>query len=168
MVRLADGERAAFPVLFDELWPVLLAFVRRSVRHEQDAEDVAQEVFLRLCSRISDFDRERDGLSWAFGIAAYEILTHRRRAQRRQETYGPAELDEHVAPVASQEEIAIRGELLIALSEACALLSAEDRLNLGLGPELALLQSPGPTLRKRRQRALDRLREVWRRLYGQP
>jgi len=168
MVRLSDGDRGAFQILLDELWPVLFAFVRRGVGHEQDAEDVAQEVFLRLCSRISDFDRERDGLSWAFGIAAYEIMTHRRRTRRRQEAFDVAELGEHAAPLASQEEATIQGELLAALAQATGMLSTEDRSTLGLAPELVAIDLPSPTLRKRRQRALDRLRIVWRKLYGQP
>lgn len=71
MVRLSDGDRAAFPVLLDQLWPVILSFVRRGVGQEADAEDIAQEVFFRICSRITDFDHSRDGLSWAFGIALF-------------------------------------------------------------------------------------------------
>src|ERR1017187_3425512 len=95
MVRLADGERSAGSSLVDELWPVILAFAQRGVGHEQDAEDVAQEVFVRICSRISDFDRTRDGLSWAFGIAAFEVMTHRRRRRRRREESAHAGLDRH-------------------------------------------------------------------------
>ena len=79
LVRLSDGDRAAFPLLVAELWPVVRAFARRGLPQEADAEDVAQEVFLRICSRIADFDRARDGLSWAFGIAAFEVKTQRRR-----------------------------------------------------------------------------------------
>jgi RNA polymerase sigma factor (sigma-70 family) len=110
LVRLSDGDRRAFPILLDELWPVVLAFAERGVRHEQDAEDVAQEVFLRICSRISDFDRKRDGLSWAFGIAGFEIMTHRRRQQRRRETFSEVELGQQVDPSASQEEACIQQE----------------------------------------------------------
>src|SRR5262252_4476129 len=91
MVRLADGDRSAVRQLLDALWPILLAFARRGVALE-DAEDVAQETFLRICARISDFDRTRDGLSWAFGIAKYEVLTQRRRQRRLREALGGPEL----------------------------------------------------------------------------
>ncbi len=92
MVRLAEGDRTVFDVLLDELWPVVLAFARRCVGQVADAEDVAQEVFLRICSRIADFDRSRDGLSWALGIASYEVMTHRRRVQRRRDAQDNAAL----------------------------------------------------------------------------
>jgi RNA polymerase sigma-70 factor (ECF subfamily) len=168
MVRLSDGDRTAFPILLDELWPVILAFAQRGVRHEQDAEDVAQEVFLRICSRISDFDRARDGLSWAFGIASFEIMTHRRRRQRRRETFGEVELRQQVDPNASQEETVIQQELTVALTTVIGTLSDDDRLTLGLAARPAPIEAPGAILRKRRQRALDRLRAAWRKLYGEP
>ena len=61
MVRLSDGDRSAMEPLVRELWPVVLAFAARSLPATADAEDVAQEVFLKICARISDFDRSRDG-----------------------------------------------------------------------------------------------------------
>lgn len=168
MVRLSDGERSAFPVLLDQLWPVILAFAKRGLGSEQDAEDVAQEVFLRLCARISDFDRERDGLSWAFGIAAYEVMTHRRRAQRRREQSELTGLHRHPDPTASQEEAVMRQELATALSVVVGTLCDDDREALGLLEERGSTLPNGAALRKRRQRALDRLQTAWRRIYGQP
>jgi RNA polymerase sigma factor (sigma-70 family) len=168
MVRLSDGDRSAFPILLDELWPVILAFAQRGLRHEQDAEDVAQEVFVRICARISDFDRERDGLSWAFGIASYEIMTHRRRQHRRRETFGDSQLRQRADSTASQEETVIRQDLAAALAQAIGHLSDEDRLTLGFAAVPGGIDVEDATRRKRRQRALGRLRAVWRKFYGEP
>jgi RNA polymerase sigma-70 factor (ECF subfamily) len=166
MVRLADGDRSAMNVLVTELWPVILLFAQRGLRHEQDAEDVAQEVFLRICARISDFDRQRDGLSWAFGIASYEIMTVRKRRKRRRELSGTGELAARADGSASQEEAAIQHEVTAAIALAVGELSAEDRASLGF-EVAALPDAKAATFRKRRQRALDRLRTIWRRLYGE-
>ena len=171
MVRLSDGDRSALQSLLDDLWPVILAFAQRSLGHPQDAEDVAQEVFLRICSRISDFDHERDGLSWAFGIASYEIMTQRRRQRRRREIPGvmtPAVADRASDPAPSQEEAVMTHQLATMLASATGALSDHDRVALGLVSGPALTPTAGPALRKRRQRALDRLRSVWRRLHGEP
>jgi RNA polymerase sigma-70 factor (ECF subfamily) len=167
MVRLADGDRSAMNVLVNELWPVVLAFADRGLQHEQDAEDVAQEVFLRICARISDFDRQRDGLSWAFGIASYEIMTARKRRKRRRELSGDCELGARVDASATQEEAAIQNELTQAMALAVGHLSNDDRASLGLDVSVRD-NAPAATFRKRRQRALDRLRTVWRKLYGEP
>ena len=167
MVRLADGDRSAMNVLVRELWPVVLSFAQRGLGHEQDAEDVAQEVFLRICARISDFDPHRDGLSWAFGIASFEIMTvRRRRGRRKEQPAGPA-LELETDPRASQEDVTIRSDLLEALRDALGVLSPEDRAQLDL-EGVALVNVPAATLRKRRQRALERLRLAWRKLYGEP
>jgi RNA polymerase sigma-70 factor, ECF subfamily len=166
IVRLSDGDRSAMPSLVQHLWPVLLDLARRGLRHDQDAEDVAQEAFVRICSRISEFDRNRDGLSWAFGIASYEVLTVRRRWQRRRETFESTALEARPDPHASQEDLLIRAELEDALAQVLSELSIEDRAHLGLIP--ATTGATGATLRKRRQRALDRLRTIWRRVHGEP
>lgn len=163
IVRLADGDRTAVRELLDRLWPVLLRFARRGLGHEHDGEDVAQEVFLRICARISDFDRNRDGLSWVFGIAKYEIMTRRQRRRRQREVGAPTELTSVADPHPSQEAALIERELLDALEHALGALTPEDRQMFGANGHVQ-----SATLRKRRQRALERLRFVWRRLYGEP
>jgi DNA-directed RNA polymerase specialized sigma24 family protein len=85
MIRFADGDRAAFRVVFDALWPVLLAFTSRVLPVRADAEDAAQRALLKLFDRIADLDRDRDGVAWAITIASYEVLTIRRTRGRRRE-----------------------------------------------------------------------------------
>lgn len=165
MVRLSDGDRAAFDVLIDELWPVIHSFTQRGAGGA-DADDIAQEVFVKICARIADFDRTRDGLSWAFGIASYEVMTHRRRLQRRREVGDDAPVWRAPDGSASQEEQLLARELAAALEQAVGSLTEEDRISLGLGG--ATSDAAGATLRKRRQRALDRLRGIWRQIYGEP
>ena len=165
MVRLADGERAAVDVLVDQLWPVIFSFSQRALAHVADAEDVAQEVFYKICARISDFDRKRDGLSWAFGITSYEIMTHRRRVQRRREVPGHIELAGRIDDAASPEEALLAQELARALEHVVGVLTDEDRASLGLRRDC--VPGSGPTFRKRKQRALERLRGIWRQVHGE-
>jgi len=167
MVRLSDGDRSQVRELLDALWPILLAFARRGVGQEQDAEDVAQETFLRICSRISGFDRSKDGLSWAFGIAKYEILTQRRRLRRRSEVLDVPELLLAEDPSGSQEADLIARELALALEGAIEQLQPSDRVALGLEGIDTSIAPASTVARKRRQRALDRLRSLWRKLYGE-
>jgi RNA polymerase sigma-70 factor (ECF subfamily) len=167
MVRLADGDRAAFDVLLDELWPVILSFARRGVGGGADAEDVAQEVFVRICSRITEFDRARDGLAWAFGIARYEIMTQRRRQQRRREVNDELVLETEPDGAASAEQRLIDGEMEAAFDQAVGALSDDDRMALGLGDGRRAEGISAPAARKRKQRALARLRGLWRTINGE-
>jgi RNA polymerase sigma-70 factor (ECF subfamily) len=168
--RLADGDRSAMPVLVAELWPVLVAFAQRGLWPFPDAEDVAQEVLLAICAKISRFDRARDGVSWAFGIAAFEIMTERKRRLRRRESAPEATLDDRFHEAPSAEEQLIERELLVALEQALGTLGPVDLglLGRGVGGAGFGYSPPSAAQRKRRQRALDRLRAIWRKLHGEP
>jgi len=168
MVRLSDGDRTAMAALVQELWPVILSFAQRGLAQVEDAEDVAQEVFLKICARISDFDRQRDGLSWAFALASYEIMTVRRRDQRRRDRVTDADpaLGSVADAAPSQEEAVIEAELNALVLAVAGSLSEADRATLGLVELEAGGTAQGATLRKRRQRALDRFRAMFRSYHG--
>lgn len=168
LVRLSDGDRSAFDVLLDELWPVILSFAKRGVGDTADVEDIAQEVFLKICSRIADFDRSRDGLSWAFGIGSYEILTHRKRARRRREVHDETALEREASHSEAQDLVLEQREIALAFERAVDALTEHDRSVLGIGPGAQSFGPTSPALRKRKQRALERLRSIWRRVYAEP
>jgi RNA polymerase sigma factor (sigma-70 family) len=161
--RLADGDRDAFHPLFVRLWPLLRGFAARCLPRE-DVEDAAQEALLRVFARAAEFDRRRDALPWVLGIAAYEIRTARQRRRRRWRREHPDDdaLAGQPDPGRSPEEIALAAELERALGEALGALRPVDTETLlayarGECPDL-----PGPTFRKRVERALGRLRSAWR------
>lgn len=164
MVQFADGDRSAFQPLFDALWPILLSFASRTLQPLADAEDAAQQAMLKIFSRIADFDRARDGVSWALGIAGYEVMTLRKRRARRREAGQPS-LDRLQQEGAGVEEVAITDQLRQAVLDLVGELAAPDRAALAY----ALTGEPAPadeTSRKRRFRALERLRAAWRRAHG--
>ncbi|MFZ5896373.1 MAG: RNA polymerase sigma factor [Myxococcota bacterium] len=166
MVRLSDGDRTAFDILLDELWPVIHSFAERGIGKGPDAEDIAQEVFFKICSRIADFDRNRDAVSWAFGIASYEIMTLRRRKLRRRELHDESSLLAEVDSSASQEEVLISQEMALAFQHVVGTLSEDERRAFAL--TLATRDGPvNATLRKRKQRTLERLRRLWSKVYGE-
>src|SRR5688500_12418600 len=107
MARLADGDREAFHPVFVALLPLLRGFAARGLPHPE-AEDTAQEALVKIYSRAHEFDATRDALSWALGVAAYEIKTARRRRERRRESDGASEtLAQREDPARSPEEEAI-------------------------------------------------------------
>jgi len=160
MVRLAEGDRAAFDAVFAGLWPELLAFVRSAMSGHPDAEDLAQQTLLKIFVRISEFDTSRDGVAWAFGIAIYEVRTFRRTRHRRREVSADAggpQLDLRPTP----EAMLIESDLRRALTESLGELTESDRAVLVPEDHGHLTVSPA-AWRKRRQRALARLRSIWR------
>jgi RNA polymerase sigma-70 factor, ECF subfamily len=164
IVRLADGDREAFGCVFEELWPAFLSFARRAMPGDPNAEDLAQQALLKVFSRISEFETDRDGVAWAFGIAANEVRTQRKRLQRRREV-GDA-LDSLPDRARSPEQVVLDEDLNRALNVVLGQLSASDRAVLAPDGEQPTSGPIGTAGRKRRQRALDRLRALWSRFYA--
>jgi RNA polymerase sigma factor (sigma-70 family) len=166
MVRFSDGDREAFRAVFDGLWPPLLSLARGMGLPLPDAEDAAQKALLRVFAQIADLDPQRDGVAWAMTLAAYEVLTLRKQRSRRREDAGEVlegARDERVGP----EELTQRAELQRHLRDAIGALQDKDQQALA---EVLADGEPcsGETARKRRYRALERLRAWWWRTHGQP
>jgi RNA polymerase sigma-70 factor (ECF subfamily) len=162
LIRLADGDRDAFDIVFDGLWPPVLAFVSRALPDHPDREDVAQRTLLKVFARISDLDTNRDGVSWVFGIASFEIKTLRRQLQRRRETNAADSLEHMEVTTSSSEDLVIRADLRAALADILVHLSEADReALLGAEDDIHTGRVTPAARRKRRQRALDRLRALW-------
>jgi RNA polymerase sigma-70 factor (ECF subfamily) len=138
-------------------------FCLSMLKHEADAADAAQQAMAKIFERASDYDPKRPAMPWALAIAAWECRTLQRRRFRRRES--PEDAAAEPADERTESEI-IRRDLTQAALTAMSELPEADREAL-LATFLDEAASVGgATLRKRRERALDRLRTAFRRLYG--
>jgi RNA polymerase sigma factor (sigma-70 family) len=156
MTRLADGDREACDPLFSMLWPLVSSFANKLLDGHADADDAAQRALLSIYSRATEFDRERDALGWALGITRWECRTVTRSVERRRED--PIDQDPRVDAI-SPEAVLLEAELMSLFEEDLSQLTASDREALGLDPSS---DPRHPAERKRKQRALERLRSIWR------
>ena len=164
MVRLADGDRSAFPPVYARLWPVLRDLTARHLRGG-DAEDAAQEALLRIFRRAAEFDPNRSALAWALGITRWEIRTARRRRWRRREealTTG----DVRRGADDGTEESLLERDMLRMMEETMGTLSPADRQTLELFRNGERAAVAAATFRKRVERALARLRAAWQVRHG--
>src|SRR5215831_4719778 len=76
-----EGDRRALDELIRRLYRPVVSLASRFVRGRDVAEDVAQETFARVVSRISEYDPARRFSSWAFAIAANLCRDRARREQ---------------------------------------------------------------------------------------
>jgi RNA polymerase sigma-70 factor (ECF subfamily) len=65
----------------------LHAFVFSLVRHAADTDDVLQETNLVLWRKYGEFQPGTDFLAWAFRVAHFQVLAHRKRKQRAREHF---------------------------------------------------------------------------------
>jgi RNA polymerase sigma-70 factor (ECF subfamily) len=159
--RLQGGERSAARDVFELGWPSLRSFASRWLRGSPQAEDVAQEALVKVFAQVQDFDPGKDALSWMLEVTVWECKSERTRVRRRAEVAEPPEQGRTAAGPDSAVEAE---ELLRALEGATLELPLADRLEVA---RVLAEQSAGDSAaRKRRQRALERLRAVWRHLHG--
>lgn len=163
MARLAEGDRSVFSEVFQRIWPSALRLCVSLSGNEDDAADAAQQAMVKIFERASDYDKTRPALSWALAIAAWECRTVRRWRQRRREA--PVEAVDR-ALGSGGESLLIERDLLQAARTALGELSEIDRETLLATFAEAQSSAQGATLRKRKERAIGRLRAKFRRLYG--
>ena len=163
MGRLAIGDRSVFPSVFRQLWPPTLRLCMSLLSSEADAADAAQQAMQKVFERASDYDRSRPAMPWALAIAAWECRTIATWRARRRETSSDA-----VAEIQTPDarEAVVTRDLIQGALEALGELSELDRETLIATFWEAAPPASGPTLRKRRERAVKRLRTVFRRIYG--
>lgn len=162
MGRLADGDRSAFSPLFRALWDPALKVCQRLVHAEADAADAAQAAMMKILERAGEYDKKRPALPWALGIAAWECRTLLKRQHRRNESPEEPVLSDGGSTAQQVEQ-----KLLVsAAMHAMGTLSEADQETLVSTYWDTAGSVGGATLRKRRERALTRLRDTFRRLYG--
>lgn len=91
MARLAEGEITALEELYDRYSTLVFSVGLRILRDHALAEDVTQEVFLRLWRRPQSFDPERGRLlSWLMSITRNRAIDEQRRLSRRLKNEEPS------------------------------------------------------------------------------
>jgi RNA polymerase sigma-70 factor, ECF subfamily len=73
-----------------ELHDRLLGFIARRVRTREDAEDILQEVMLRIHRHSGELEHADRVASWVYRIATNSIADHYRRPARRELASGQA------------------------------------------------------------------------------
>jgi DNA-directed RNA polymerase specialized sigma24 family protein len=164
MVRLADGDRAVFDEVYAALWPVMTSFCGKMLSGS-DAEDAAQQALVKVFSRASTFDQTGDAFTWAITIATWEVRTIQKQMARSKTIF----VADHDAadPAESAETLISHEQLVTVARHVLGTLSESDQQTLvATFNDESPTSVPGATFRKRRERALARLKEAWRKVYG--
>jgi len=166
MARLADGDRRSLRMVHDAVRPPMLEAARRMLGPGPDAEDATQSALHKLFSQAADFDRTRRVVPWAVALVVFEARTIRKQHQRRKiDALDTGLLAAHASGGEGAPELLEGAEIVRLVEGLMGGLSESDRATLS--DVLAENEDGrGPAFRKRKQRALERLREAWRTLHG--
>lgn len=143
------GEPRAFDALFERHWGAVFGVLYRLTGTREEAEDLAQEVFLKLYQRGPAASREASVGGWLYRVATnvgYNALRGRRRRVAREERVAAAEANAEEAPlaavVAAEERATVRAILatMTERQQSCLILRhgglsyAEIAAALGVAP----------------------------------
>lgn len=78
-VRMKKGDRKAAAKLYDELLPKAYGFFFTRTGHREVAEDLSQDIFLKLVEKVESFDEARGRFtSWFWQMARNMLVDHYR------------------------------------------------------------------------------------------
>lgn len=134
VAQALEGSAEAYRQIVKRYERPLLSLIRRMVRNQELAEDLAQEVFLKAFRNLGRFDAGRKFSSWLFKIAHNATIDHLRRKQlplvplEQSSSDGDETWEVLPAPAAEEpDQVAERAEAMRGLSAALARLKPHDR-----------------------------------------
>jgi RNA polymerase sigma-70 factor, ECF subfamily len=88
VARARDGNHDAWAEIYSHFAPGVFRFCRRAMPSREDAEDATSEVFLKVRSKLNQYDASRPFNAWLYRVAANHCwdLLRRRRVRQDLET----------------------------------------------------------------------------------
>ena len=126
--RLRAGDAQAFEELVRTYQHRIFGVALRMLGNAAEAEDIAQEVFLRVHRSVAEFRGEAKLSTWLYAITSRLCLNRLDTAERRHGRQGDDALDRVPSDAASAEASLERTELEAALHEAIAGLPHDRRI----------------------------------------
>ena len=126
----AGGSREAFDELVLRYQGQVLNLVRAMTAGDADADDLAQEAFLRAWRSIRTFRSDSTFRTWLFGIALNVVRTHRGKRSKLRQIFPAPNRDDDDDPVESASvDDGIEGPLAMreVIDRALATLPEEMR-----------------------------------------
>jgi RNA polymerase sigma-70 factor, ECF subfamily len=175
------GDARAFEVLLERHERKVWGFLRRSVGDAILAEDLLQEVFLRVIKARAEWKGEAKFTTWVYAIARNLCVDHARRAVHRDarsldaparaggDDENPETLYDRVQSGGRDAEgLASDGQVRARVDAAVAALPPDQRevfllrevMDMPFAEIAVVVGAPEPTVKSRMRYALERLREA--------
>ncbi len=168
--RVQRGDKRAFDLLVIKYQHKILALIMRFVRDSHEAQDVAQEAFIKAYRALANFRGDSAFYTWLYRIAINTAKNHLvSRGRRPQEVDASAEEaefyegDHGLKDLASPERLLLRDEIEATVNRSIEQLPEDLRMALtlrefdGLSYEdiANVMQCPVGTVRSRIFRARE-------------
>lgn len=128
--KVIKGENNAYAVLVDRYKHMVYTLALKIVKNREDAEEVAQDTFVKAYSALNEFKGESKFSTWLYKIAYYRSLDYLKKNKRRVETstidiseeYNIASMDDALDGMEVKERVEIIKHAIQELPAADAVL----------------------------------------------
>lgn len=163
----ASNRERGFKMLMDSFQEPIYNYIRRLVVSHEDAEDVLQEVFIRVFRHIDQFRSESSLSTWIYRIATNESL-RLLNSRKKEDSVATEDVQEELmSKLKASDYIDYENELAVKFQEAILSLPEKQRLvfNLRYYDELEyeeiahILDSKADTLKVNYHYAKEKIKE---------
>ncbi|MHC4971749.1 MAG: RNA polymerase sigma factor [Planctomycetota bacterium] len=163
--RIRDGDAEALRAIVERYQDRIFSLIYGIVRDRHEVEDVAQEVFLKVYTRIQAFDERSKFYTWLYRVAANAAKDHVKKRSRRpavaleEDEVLPATGDNPVQHAAAAETRRLVREAIAALPlRYREVLTLRELEGLSYNEIAAVLQISIGTVESRLHRARAKLK----------
>ncbi|HXI11195.1 MAG TPA: sigma-70 family RNA polymerase sigma factor [Thermoanaerobaculia bacterium] len=162
VARCLGGDLDAFSMLIDRYQHPIFNAIFHMVKNYEDAQEVSQQVFMKVYQHLNSYDPNRKFFSWIYRVAMNEAINHmksRREWEPLTEAVssrapGPAERFE-----AKERERTLRAAVMALDTNYRAVIVLRHFLELSYEEAAELLSLPVKTVKSRLFTARQLLRE---------
>jgi RNA polymerase sigma-70 factor (ECF subfamily) len=126
--RCLNGDQSAWDLIVRQYWRKVFNVAYKFVGRHDEAEDLAQDIFLKVFKSLDTFDRRANFQTWLISVSRNLCIDHYRSVRKERETINrdvnaselsPASPDEGpVAAMEQQDRVVLLRQALAALPES--------------------------------------------------
>ena len=176
--RCLHGDQSAWDLIVRQYWRKVFNVAYKFVGRHDEAEDLAQDIFLKVFKSLDTFDRRANFQTWLISVSRNLCIDHYRSVRKERETINrdvdaselsPTSPDEGpVAAIEQRDRVMLLREALAALPEslrtAVLMRDIQERSYQEIADALGL---PEGTVKSRINRGRAELARQIRKLRGQ-
>ena len=175
--RCLRGDQAAWDLIVRQYWRKVFNVAYKFVGKHDEAEDLTQEIFLKIFKSLDTFDRRANFQTWLISVSRNLCIDHYRSVRKERETIDRDVDPGEVAPVSSEpgavaaleqrDRVTLLRQALAALPEALrTAVLMRDIQELTYQEIAEKLRLPEGTVKSRINRGRTELARQIRRLRG--
>lgn len=160
--KIAQGDEQAFGDFYRQTAPRLQAYLRHIVGTQEAAEDVAQETYTAIWSRLNGYKPEIGELrAYLYGAARRQAVDWWRKQSRTSSGPDGDAVEDIAVPSQIEKRSAVEDAFQRLPAEQRALLWLREVEGQSYDELAAILEIPTGTVRSRLFAAREALRKIW-------